>query len=44
MKSKKDGFVKLIIVIIIAFLLLRYFGITITEIIDWLKGLWNSIR
>lgn len=50
MENKKSGlpaqagFIKLIVVIVIAFLLLRYFDITITEIIDWLKGLWNSIR
>ena len=44
MGNKEDGFIKLIVVIIVAFLLLQYFDITITEIIDWLKKLVNSVK
>ncbi|OGI67498.1 hypothetical protein A3A05_01540 [Candidatus Nomurabacteria bacterium RIFCSPLOWO2_01_FULL_41_12] len=38
-KNKQGGFLKLIILIVIAVLLLRYFGITGTEAIDWVKSL-----
>ena len=34
-KSSRAGFVHLIIIIIVAFLLMRYFNITITGIADW---------
>ena len=44
LKNRKGGFLELIIFIIVAFLLMRYFHITLTQIFDWLKGLFNSVR
>ncbi len=51
MRNKKGGFLQLIIIIVVAFLLLRYFNITVAQIlgyvsqaIDWLKGLFNSVQ
>ncbi|HEV7701827.1 MAG TPA: hypothetical protein VGO63_00045 [Candidatus Paceibacterota bacterium] len=36
-KNKEGGFVELIIVIIIALLLMKYFGITVSTVLGWLK-------
>ena len=43
-KNKQGGFLELIIFIVVAFLLMRYFDLTISEIVNWLKGLWNSVK
>lgn len=34
-RDRKEGFVKILIIIIIGFLLLRYFGLTITGILGY---------
>ena len=55
MKNKEGGFLKLIIVIIVALLLMKYFNITfteilnyfnltLTEIIGWLKQALNWFK
>lgn len=43
-KNQQGGFIELIIVIIIVFLLMRYFGLTFTGIIDWLYNLFQSVK
>lgn len=54
-KNKKSGFLQLIIIIIVALLLLRYFGLTISGIlayfnlsvsgiINWFKDLFGSVK
>jgi len=43
LKNKQSGFLNIIIAIIIIFLIMRYFGLTITGLIDWLKNLFYSI-
>jgi len=43
MKNKEGGFIQLIIIVIVAFLLMRYFDITVTEIFNWFKALFRSI-
>ena len=53
--GRQAGFIKLIIVIIIGLLVMRYFGITVSgilsyfgtswsEIVNWFKDLLNSIK
>lgn len=42
-KAKKGGFIKLIIIIIIALLLMKYFGITITGILNYFHLTWAEI-
>jgi len=42
-ENKQEGFLKLILFIIVAVILLRYFDISVSEIVDWVKTLWNSI-
>lgn len=41
--GKGSGFIKLIIIIIIALLLMRYFHITITGILDYFHLTWADI-
>ncbi|MEK7088910.1 MAG: hypothetical protein AAB913_02150 [Patescibacteria group bacterium] len=42
-KNKQSGFLKLIIFIIIALFLMKYFKISISDVIDWVKILFNSV-
>ncbi|OGI95004.1 hypothetical protein A2917_01320 [Candidatus Nomurabacteria bacterium RIFCSPLOWO2_01_FULL_42_17] len=55
LKNQNRGFLQLIIIIVIALLLMRYFGITISGILDyfhltwagilnWFKDLFNSVK
>lgn len=39
LKNKKGGFLQLIIIIIVVLLLIKYFNITLSGIIDWIKNL-----
>jgi len=41
--NKEGGFLQIIILIIIALLLMRYFGLTITGILDYLNLSWSGI-
>lgn len=54
-KEKQGGFIQIIIIIVIAMLLMRYLGLTISGIMDyfhlswpgiinWFKDLFNSIK
>ncbi len=38
-KSKKSGFLQIIILIIIALVIMRYLGITFSGVVDWLANL-----
>ena len=42
-KNKKSGFLQIIIVIIIALLIMKYFGITISEVVDWFLSFFRSV-
>lgn len=39
----QDGFLKLIIFIIIAVFLLKYFHVSFSDIFEWLKTLFNNV-
>ncbi len=41
--SKQGGFLKTIIIIIIALIILKYFNISLSDAINWLKDLWDSV-
>ncbi len=43
MKSEQDGFLKLIIFIIVALFLMKYFKISLSDIFSWIKTLFNSV-
>ncbi len=43
MKNKERGFLKLIIIVIVALLLMKYFNITFTEILNYFHLTWNEI-
>lgn len=43
MKNKQEGFIELIIVVIIALILMRYYGITFTGVWYWLRDLFLSV-
>ncbi len=38
-KNKEGGFIKLIIFIVIALFLMKYFKISLSDVIDWIKGI-----
>jgi len=42
-KNKQGGFLQLIIFIIIVLISMKYFHLTITDIINWVKALFNSV-
>lgn len=42
-KNKQGGFLQIIVLIVILFLVMRYFNLTITGIFDWLKALVLSV-
>ena len=41
--KKEGGFIQLIIVIIVALLLMRYFNLTFTGILDYFNLTWNDV-
>ncbi len=41
--NKEGGFIELIIVIIIALLVMRYFGLTVTGVINWFVTSLRSV-
>lgn len=41
--NEQGGFLKLILIIVIALFLMKYFNIHISDIINWFKNLLNSI-
>ncbi len=42
-KNQQKGFLELIITIIVALLLMKYFGFTITGFINWVQDLFYSV-
>ena len=42
-ENKQGGFLQLIIFIIIVLVCMKYFHLTLTDIINWIKALFNSI-
>ena len=42
-KTNQGGFIKLIIFIVIGLFLLKYFNISIYDVINFIKSLFNSI-
>ena len=36
-KNKEGGFLEIIVIIVIALLLMKYFGITVSTVIGWIK-------
>ena len=42
-KNKEGGFLKLIIFIVLALFLMKYFKISISDVFNWIKGLLNSV-
>ncbi|MFA6353849.1 MAG: hypothetical protein WCW93_02870 [Candidatus Paceibacterota bacterium] len=42
-KNKKGGFLEIIILVIIALLLMKYFGITISGLWHWFSSFFSSV-
>jgi len=42
-KNKKGGIIEIIVLIIIALLLMKYFGITISGVVHWFTSLFGSV-
>ncbi len=42
-KNQKSGFIQIIILIIVVLILMKYFGISIPDIIDWIAGLFQWV-
>lgn len=38
-KNKEGGFLKLIIFIVIALFLMKYFKVSVSDVIDWIKSI-----
>ncbi|MBI2594815.1 MAG: hypothetical protein HYW38_00960 [Candidatus Colwellbacteria bacterium] len=43
MNTKQGGFLELIIFILVALLIMKYFDITISEVIYWFKSFFASV-
>jgi hypothetical protein len=41
--STQGGFLKLIIFIIIALFLMKYLDISLSDVVNWVKALFNSV-
>ena len=43
-KNKQGGFIiKLIIFVVAAFFVMKYFNISVSDVIDWVKALFSSV-
>lgn len=42
-KNNEGGFIKLIILIVVVLITMKYFNISISSLIDWVKDLINSV-
>ncbi len=42
-ENKKGGFLQIIIFIIIALLIMKYFGITISGVVHWFSSFFGSV-
>jgi hypothetical protein len=36
-RNKEGGFIELIVLVVIALLLMKYFGVTVSMVLDWAK-------
>lgn len=41
--NKEKGFLKIIIIIVIALLLMRYYNISVDDALNWIKSFVNSV-
>ncbi len=42
-KNKQGGFIKLIIFIVVVLFLMKYFEISVVDVLNWVKTLFNSV-
>ena len=42
-KNKQGGFIKLIIFIVVVLFLMKYFEISVVDVLNWFKTLFNSV-
>lgn len=42
-KNKEGGFLELIVIIVIALVIMRYYGITITGVIHWFTNYFANV-
>ena len=43
MQNKNGGIIELIILIVVALLLMKYFGITISGVINWFESFFRTV-
>ncbi|HEY4493981.1 MAG TPA: hypothetical protein VJB95_00910 [Candidatus Paceibacterota bacterium] len=43
MNNKRGGFLRLIILILVALFILKFSGITISDVINWFKTTFNDV-
>jgi uncharacterized protein involved in cysteine biosynthesis len=43
MKNNKSGFIQIIIIIIVALLLMKYFGVTISGVVNWFSSFFSGV-
>ena len=41
--TKQSGFLELIVLIIIALLIMKYMGLTVSEVVNWFKDFFGSV-
>ncbi|MDP9249547.1 MAG: hypothetical protein M3M85_03515 [bacterium] len=41
--NKQGGFLELIVLIIVALLIMKYMGVTVSETVDWFKDFFGSV-
>jgi len=42
-KNKEGGFIELIVLIIIVLLIMKYYGITVSGVVDWFASFFRSV-
>jgi hypothetical protein len=42
-KNKEGGFIELIILIIIVLIIMKYSGITVSEVVNWFMSFFRSV-
>ncbi|MBP6883907.1 MAG: hypothetical protein KBC06_01595 [Candidatus Pacebacteria bacterium] len=43
MQNKRSGFIQLILLILIALFLMKYFGVTVSGVIDWFMKTFENV-
>lgn len=41
--GRQDGFIELIIIIIVALLIMKYYGITISGVLNWFVAFFHNV-